>query len=302
MVMVNMLIIKLLFTFIFISLNTYASAMVNDLFFIQNLKASSDFGNTEEAKKMSFNIATREAMNILLNRIANHKQESKFHDLVKLDNTNLVEKYITREERRTSKTYKAQLDIRFNEEKVKTLLNQRGINFSNKIYNNCLIVPFYEDSIKNLATRWIALTPEQLGIVKPIVIRNNLDDVLFFSPKEVMKQEYNHFKELLNKYTANDIALVKYEILNKKIYVTTKFMTPEGNYLKELIFNNEIDNNKNTYNPYDISPDTHKKIINSVLLNLDSWQKGDKNAFTQIVDTPSEESQNQPQLIYSRSN
>ena len=248
---------------------SYGTTGEEEIFTIDNIQVFSDFGTVAESKKIALDKATREAVFILLNKIAIEKQNGKFNSIIQNDNSYLVKKYIILHERITSHSYYATVRVQFSPDSVKTLLNKHGINFATKLYDNCLIIPFYNVP-KNLNIRWLKLMPEQFGLVEPIVMRKDLDDITSFNVSNSMNYTYKDFHYLLKKYNAKEVMLVQVLEEDQNMYVKVKFITPSNTYNKNFIFEKNIDEEEE---------EVHRRIINEVLHHLDLWWKGAKGVW-----------------------
>ena len=266
--------IKIIILIIYVITNfknfSYGMITQEEIFTVDNIEVFSDFGTVAESKKIALDKATREAIFILLNKIAIEKQNGKFNSIVQNDNSYLVKKYVILNERITSHSYYATVQVQFSPDAIKALLNKHGINFAEKLYDNCLIIPFYAAMPKTLNIRWIKLMPEQFGLVEPIIIRNDLDDITSFDFIHSMHYTYKDFQYLLKKYKATDVMLVQVLEEDDNIYVKTKFITPSNAYNKNFVFEKNIDEETEA---------VHKRIINEVLQHLDSWWKGAKGVW-----------------------
>ncbi|MDJ1256182.1 MAG: hypothetical protein MRQ11_02020 [Candidatus Midichloria mitochondrii] len=252
---------------------SYGLIPEDKIFTVNNIKAFSDFGTVAESKKIALDNATREAMLVLLNRITIEKQNGKFNSIVKNDNSSLVKKYVILNERITSHSYSAEVDVEFHPASVKALLNRQGLNFAEKIYNDCLIIPFYENFSSNLVLQWRQFLPEQFGLVEPVTLRSELDDLTSFNIRNIKNYEYKDFYYLLKKYHTKEVMLVQVSEIEEnteKVYVKIKFINSTNTYFKNLTFEKNMDEDED---------DVHKRIINEVLLQLDSWWKGSKGIW-----------------------
>ena len=200
-----------------------------NVFVISNVKVQGAI-DVNFSRDQYINKAFLDSFNILISRILLSRDLPKIRN-IKLDKiSNLIDSFQIFEETYQKNEYKAIFKIFYNDNKVKKLLVEKNISFSQPKNISAVFFPvlFVNDKIKNFEenyfyNQWInvEIKNEPINFIMPL---EDLDDI----PKiKEMKNsiEYLNVDDLVNKYNVKNyvFALLNYQNKQLDIYLKTNF-------------------------------------------------------------------------------
>ena len=200
-----------------------------NVFVIGNVKVQGAI-DVNFSRDQYINKAFLDSFNILISRILLSRDLPKIRN-IKLDKiSNLIDSFQIFEETYQKNEYKAIFKIFYNDNKVKKLLVEKNISFSQPKNISAVFFPvlFVNDKIKNFEenyfyNQWInvEIKNEPINFIMPL---EDLDDI----PKiKEMKNsiEYLNVDDLVNKYNVKNyvFALLNYQNKQLDIYLKTNF-------------------------------------------------------------------------------
>ncbi len=244
------------------------SSSEENLFTINDIKIKGTF-DLNFSRDKYLNKAFLNSFEILMDKILLTR------DLKIVKNVNLkqVKKLISSfqilEESYSNDIYKAKIKVTFNENKIKKLLREKNISFSQPEYISAVFFPilFSKDELIDFSNNYfyknwtdIKVNNELINFILPI---EDLDDV---SKILNMKNKIENLNvdALVGKYDVKNYVFVLMDHKNKKLTV----------YIKTNFNNNKI--NKNI--SYDLKDLNNEADLNSILINLkeiivDLWKE-----------------------------
>ena len=214
---------------IFLLISFSKSFSEENVFVIGNVKVQGA-RDINFSRDQYINKAFLDSFNILISRILLSKDLTKISN-IKLDKiSNLIDSFQIFEETYQKNEYKAIFKIFYNDNKVKKLLVEKNISFSQPKNISAVFFPvlFVNDKIKNFEenyfyNQWInvEIKNEPINFIMPL---EDLDDI----PKiKEMKNsiEYLNVDDLVNKYNVKNyvFALLNYQNKQLDIYLKTNF-------------------------------------------------------------------------------
>lgn len=240
----------------------------NNVFEIKGLKAFADSDTLDNAQREATNAVEQEAFIILLKRILPASHTWKIDNIKKDKAFDLVESSNAYEERKTSHSYMATVDIVFDKDKVRNLLNSLGITYADRYSEPMLVVPFivegnnrYIWSKEDWAEAWGA-APSVVGLQRYSYMLGDLEDINFFEKKDLSQYEYNDFSMLLKKYEATDILIIE----------ATKGSDTFSVKLRMITQNDDI--TQDTKYKVSDEADPYTGLIDDTLNKIDEYFKG----------------------------
>ena len=215
-----------------------------NIFTVNNIKVQGKV-DLNFSRDKYINKAFNESFEMLMSRILLSKDLNKIKDIKKNKIRYLINSFQILEETYRKDKYNITLKISYNEKKVKKLLLERNISFSQpkKITSIFFPILFVNDEIKNFNenyfyNQWrnIEIKNEIINFILPI---DDLDDI---SKIKEMKNKIGQLdvRSFIKKYNVQNYAftLMNYDKKKLNIYIMTNF---EGNEMSKNI-SYEVDN------------------------------------------------------------
>lgn len=228
---------KLLLLILFIlsvaSVSYANEEVVDNVFEVKSLKAFADSDSLDNAQREAINEVTKEAFETLLKRMLPQSMHWKLDNIKKEQAYDLVKATKVNDERKTSHSYMATVDIEFSSDAVRNLLNVLGINYADEYAKPMLIVPYIIDG-KNKSIwkdeKWVeawGMAPSVVGLQKFSFMLGDIEDMSFFEDKDLSKYEFKDYTKLLKKYEASEVLLIE-ATKNKDTFAVQLRMLSEG--------------------------------------------------------------------------
>lgn len=240
----------------------------NNVFEIKGMKAFADSDTLDNAQREAMNAIEQEAFVLLLKRILPTSQSWKIDSIKKDQAFDLVENTNTYEERKTSHSYMATVDVIFDKDKVRNLLNSLGITYADRYSEPMLVVPFivegndrYIWSKEDWAEAWGA-APSVVGLQKFSYMLGDLEDINFFERKDLSQYELKDFSQLLKKYEATDIVIIEATKSKNSFLVKLRMITQNDDITQETKYKTTDET------------DQYTGLIDDVLDKIDEYFKG----------------------------
>ncbi|MAS87396.1 MAG: hypothetical protein CMH30_05410 [Micavibrio sp.] len=138
--------------FCFLVLGILSPAFADDIFMIEDLSVEVDAANAVEAKEKAFIQARAEAFKALSERLLTDSELEKGPEMSDAQISALIKNFKIKDERMSSKGYKANFTFYFKEPETRRLFKQGGYQYSDIKSGSVLILPFYE--VAGNATIW----------------------------------------------------------------------------------------------------------------------------------------------------
>lgn len=240
----------------------------NNVFAVNGLKAFADSDTLDNAQREAMNAVEQEAFVLLLKRLLPTSQSWKIDGIKKDQAFDLVESTNALQERKTSHSYMATVDVIFDKDKVRNLLNSLGITYADRYSEPMLVVPFivegnnkYIWSKDDWAEAWGG-APSVMGLQRYAYMLGDLEDINFFERKDLSQYEYKDFTLLLKKYEATDILIIE-ATKNKGTFLVKLRMITQNDDITQETKHTIID-----------EADPYTGLIDDTLDKVDEYFKG----------------------------
>ncbi len=249
---------------------------VNEAFIVKGIEVYADIGNLADSRAFAYDEGARQGLRRLLLNLSMQEARGKVLDLPLFDASSFVEKYIIVKQRMTSHSYKAILDISFDENKIRTFLNNLGIAYAYDYIKPTLIVPIlykngkYEIWNRESWNRAWGNLPNNFGLLKINIVReDSLEDLQEIIPEVVMISSYKSFQNLLKRYKSEDLFIVFAEQYDNKLEVNVRFLSAKSDYSKFIPYRDlpEIE-------AIDSSQWSYNDVVIDIVQKLDATWKG----------------------------
>lgn len=204
---------KIFLIIIFAALHySYAHALT-DVFAVRNQDIKSESVNLFDARLVAEEQGTKDSFEILLKRLLPKEDYHKINNL-KDESYRTILDVVILDERMTAFDYSAKANFIFNKQKVKKVLNERGIFFNDKRMASSLVIPVLcEDNNCTIWDEddWIDVwdnMPKYLGMLQLKYTMGDLDDETSINPALSIKAKHEYFAKILKKYNASNVILV----------------------------------------------------------------------------------------------
>jgi hypothetical protein len=243
-----------------------------DVFAIRDVIALRENMPLEDAKSEALYEAKNQAMVQLIKRLTPFNYHWKVDMLEAKLAAGAIKSFRPHDERMTSFSYNSLLDVEFDQDKVKMVLNRLGSPYSTKYSPPALIIPILyhsEDDIELWGNgKWSTIwnnQPEIVGLSQFLYAFGELDDMLYLDPKVVFTRPYDYFKPLLNKYNCLNAVLLFARQSQFNLDISLRFLGPHYDYLR---YHNYKITNRDPASDY-------QRIIENLLLKIDAKWKGE---------------------------
>ena len=225
-----------------LALSTKNQGTVNSddkqIFTIKNVSSYGEYGNTGDSKTAAYVSARAQAFKDLLVRIIPKNQLNKITPPNDQEINKMVETQTTTWDRTTSRSYRANFDIQFNQDLVKAWLNNQGIRYTSQYSPRSLIIPIlHQDnqyhiwSNKDWYNAWdIANT--NFGLLQLQTLQGKLSEVGIVDPQSIMVTQFRSLEPLLHELNATEAAVVFVEPNGYNIEVTVRMINKNNDIIK----------------------------------------------------------------------
>lgn len=256
---------------IMLGLSSAFAQTIEDVYVIDDIKIYYEAENLQDAKMRAEEEAISKAFNILMNRILPRVSVWKVQliEPEKIQKSALVATPTF--ERKTTETYMATFSVSFNSEKIRAILNKVGAVYYDKPAPQSLVIPIVDRGLKSIV--WDNNIPElaawneapiHLGISNFTYAEGDLMDIVLFSPDQSFEKPYAYFKDILDKYEAEQVILIKSSIHENEVINHIKLVKEDESI--DFMVASEYDQE---------NPDMSlNKNINEILQTIDDNYKG----------------------------
>lgn len=217
---------------IFLFVSGYAAAEDNP-FKVIGLEVYAEAESLDEATSLAIEDGKRRASKVLFARVLPSTLQWKVDQLnLSMLDSYLVDYHVTWE-RMTSISYRAIVNYTFNDNKIKDFLNSSGVVYGSKYEPKTLVIQFDENddivALNDLERVESLAFEKNFGLSKFALLAGDLQDedltgVIYFSTAE-----FNLFAPLLNRYQAEQAAIVKNVKVGGKNILLVRIITPKSN-------------------------------------------------------------------------
>lgn len=232
----------LLLVFCFTALTSQA-----DDYHVKDITVEFKRFNAQKIRAYAVDVAIKRGFDRLLENIVpqeyNVKELAKEIDLKKVD---IVEKFNITEEVNTKGRYFAKFDVIYSEEKIKKILQEKRIPYTQKAMGRVLLLPIQQASTGQLVlfgelNQFKDLLYKSLEgnlLIEPVLAKGDFDEITKYNPQNVLDENsQEEVLKLANSYEADKALVILLEQNNyqdQNIYqVTIKYInfdeqTPES--------------------------------------------------------------------------
>lgn len=264
----------LLFILFFLSFNNISFSedeVIESVFVVSGIPVFSDSDSLDNAQREGVNKATEEAFLVLLQRMLPASAHWKLETIKKSQAFDLVKEITTFDERKTSHSYMATVNIEFSEEGVRNLLNVLGITYTEQYARPMLVIPMIAEGKEKVIwgnAEWDeawGIAPSRVGLQRYSYMLGDLEDVGFFKDKDLYKLEHKDFQRLLSKYEAVDVLIIDVSKNNKNFDVVLRILSSLDDMSQTTSY--PVDSSLKSYENYAL-------LSNNILNKVDEFFKG----------------------------
>lgn len=211
-----MQVLKYLFATFLITILSSGISFANDKFTISDITVEKKASDATGARKLAISEAESIAFDKLVRSMITDADYYKLPVLSKQDISALVKGYEVSDEKAYAKTYKATYSISFLPHMIKNLFEENEIEFSENKGAPTLVLPVYQEG--NNVTLWDSENDWWDSWNKRVSLNNlipmilplgDIEDINLLKVEDVFSENYETFRELVEKYDAKDVLVVE---------------------------------------------------------------------------------------------
>ena len=253
---------------IFLFVNNNKSFSIENIFVIDQVQVEGKVDKNFSREKF-INTAIINSFEMLKNEILLSKDLTKVRNLKLKDIKSLVSSFQIIEEKYEKDQYKVNFKIFYDDEKIKDLLREKNISFSQPKNISIIFLPvlFVNGEMFDLHDNYFYKKWNEINInnktINFILPLEDLDDILKISKMQNVTDEIN-LSDLVKKYDVTNyaLALMNFNNKNLKVYIKTNFN------------NNEISKNINyKLNNLDEEPKLQSILTDLKMEVVDIWKQ-----------------------------
>ncbi len=261
--------------FFIFSVASSSIAAVDNVFYVENIHVFYDAGNLKDSKKIAIEDGIMSGLKKLSLAITMPAAHKRIDNLKVTDFKKLIKKIQFLDERMTSHSYMATLNIEFDEKNVLSLLNSSGILYQTKIFDSFVIIPFLKNSMNwlwfngNWKESWDRI-PEQIGMIRPAVIRGNIQDIDNIDLSSFMTAEYVSFSNILERYRVRELVLIEASQYGSSMELVLRILSNKNDLKQSLSYEQQLG---------ETEFDWYTRIAMDIMNIIDSRWKGDMGSL-----------------------
>ncbi len=252
-------------------------------FVVEGVSVTANEGNLVDSKSIALANGTRAALVQLISRLdtqhTHRENTSSIKDCVNkmmYPPSTLVSNYIFKSERMTSRSYSGVIDIVFDDEKVKSILNTCGFTYASTASGNTLIVPILvannrhilsSEMIDNIWFKTWQDIPHKFGLMNFKVLHNDIFDAENVDAANIINGTYDDVRNLLQHYECDNIMIVQARDLNHSaVVVDLSFIGKHSKYKDTFKYIKSANEPRDNF---------MKRISTDLMNNTDAvWKRG----------------------------
>jgi hypothetical protein len=243
----------------------------DDPYLVENVEIYAESDSLDNAKRDAVNKGTIEAFDTLLKRLMPSSMHWKIDNIKKDQIFDLVKETKVVKERMTSKSYMATINLTFNNEGIKTILNRIGANYAEEYALTTLVIPILQKDEayvvwgdNDWAKAWGEM-PISLGLSKFSYAMGDLEDEADIDPLQVMKEPITKYKRIMQRYEADQIMFILAKELNTALDIKLRVVSLDDDVTLHAL--QKVSKDSTTMNLY-------KNVAQSLLTKVDDYYKG----------------------------
>ena len=275
--------------FLFLLCTIQCSA--SDLLKVDNIYVSEKSGDQIDSKSIAIINGIKVALKKLISTL--HASQDKQIDNIDCINEitqpeKLLNDYIVKDERVTAQSYSAHIDFIFNKQKVESLINKCGFDYTAISPGKVLLVPLImsnnnyrivdRELDKDLTVVFNNL-PTEIGLLKIETIYNsNVETIQNLDLNILLNGSYNEILNILKKYNRVTLLLIRLkEISEDKLRLHLRFISDSEEYKDTREYIRDVNENKSLF---------LMRVYNTILKEMDlNWKKGFTMSSEQIYNS-----------------
>jgi len=211
---------KFLKKFLLITLAIFGSiytAQAN-VYQVNTIKVEFKRFNSQKIRGYAVDVATKRGFTKLLNNIVPQEYDVKqLIEAIDLKKTDVVEKVNINNEINVKGKYYAEIDILYNKEKVKQILQSKRIPFTQETMGNVLLLPILQDKNqdyslfedKNKFKDLLVKNLEDSLLITPLLAKGDLQEITTYNPQNILDENNSvDVLELATRYETNKSIIV----------------------------------------------------------------------------------------------
>jgi hypothetical protein len=245
------------------------------IFTVTDITTSYDAGNLDDSMEFAKNKAIIEGFKRLAFKIIPLKFRDKIYHIQEREILKTTKKITPKNERMTNHSYMATIDIMYDHNKVKDILNKYGIRYRTNYSEDILFIPLLYDNRTDVREDWRwkwSNLDGYFGLLKFKIFRSNTV-VSLENKYTTLFQPYHSFDKIHSDYNVKNLAVVFAEMNDEQLEITARVLKPDEDTIKYLIIKKNYNEGYKSF---------FDRAINQLLENFDSELKGIK-AFDQKI-------------------
>ena len=261
----------------------------DDPFMIENIAISANTGDLVDSKSIALAQGSQDALLkllIKLNATKNIHNNKEQICITKIQSNNhLVKDFVVKSERMTSRAYSAVVNIMFNKEEVKSLLNTCGLMYASVNSGETLLIPLiYDQSSYRIPDEEVDVELYKilmhLDNTKGLMhFKNALNSKVFdingLDADIFIKNSYADLKDMLKSYDVNSALILSFKQLNTDFLVADiRILRHDEEYHESYKYFITKQESKEIF---------LKRVIDDILKNADLvWKRGVDSQKTKV--------------------
>lgn len=240
-----------------------------DVYSVSKVKVYAESDSLDNARREALNQGIRDSFEIILKRVLPHSLHWKLDQIRQETAYDVMQEYKTSDERMTSNSYMATVDITFNGEEITKKLNLLGAKYATNYTGKFLVITNLTKKFQPIKSEaWDKIwenAPDEFGLVRFTYPINDLEDFYVLSNlnKDVISLQI--LAPLLKKYEATGAYFISSNIKSGQVDSEILEVTADG--IEQLNFPYKMDDKLS-------DEDNYKHLMLTLYEYLDEKYKG----------------------------
>jgi len=222
---------------------TAIAAEKPDVFSVKAVKVYAESDTLDNARREALNEGIRSSFEVVLKRVLPHSLHWKLEQIRREKAYDVMESYKTLNERMTSSSYMADVDIKFNKDEITKQLNLLGAKYATNYTDKFLVLPNLQHKYEPIKNEdWDHVwqnAPDEFGLIRFTYPINDLEDFYVLSNlnKDIIALDV--LDPVLKKYDASAALFITSNI--KSGQIDTEILEITKNGIEQLNFTHRLD-------------------------------------------------------------